>query len=182
MLFRGSGMRRPQPEPRYLAIGRVQRPHGVRGELRVELFTAHPEHIAELDTLYVGDVYEPHEVLGVRMHQDLALILLRGYESRNAADTLRGATVYVALEDAVPLDDDEVYEYQLEGLTVVTDEGEPLGEIVEVFTAPDANDVLIVHGPLGEILIPVIEDVIIELDLEAGRVVVRLLPGLVQGR
>lgn len=178
-MFRGSGMSRPQPEPRYLAIGRVLRPHGVRGELRVELLTAHPEHLVELDTLYLGDAYEPHDVIGVRMHQDLALLRLRGYESRDAADTLRDALLYVAIEDAVPLDADEYYEYQLEGLTVVTDEGETLGEIAEILTAPDANDVFVVHGPLGEILIPVIEDVIITCDLDAGQVVVRLLPGLI---
>jgi 16S rRNA processing protein RimM len=108
-------------------------------------------------------------------------VLLRGYEDRNAADALREALLYVAIEDAVPLDDDEYYEHQLEGLTVVTDEGETLGEIAEVFTAPKANDVFIVHGPLGELLIPVIEDVIVECDLEAGRLVVRLLPGLIEG-
>ncbi|MBN1249721.1 MAG: 16S rRNA processing protein RimM [Anaerolineae bacterium] len=175
-------MRKLQPEPRYLAIGRVLRPHGVRGELRVELLTAHPEHLAELKTLYVGDAYQPHAVLSARMHKDLALILLQGYETRNAADALRDEFLYVALEDAIPLDEDEYYEYQLEGLVVVTEDGEQLGEIAEVFTAPDANDVFIVHGPLGEVLIPVIEDVIVDCDLEGGQVTVRLLPGLIQGR
>lgn len=175
-------MRKLQPEPHYLAVGRVLRPHGVRGEVRVELLTAHPEHLAELETLYVGDSYEPHKVLSVRRHQDLALVVLQGYEDRNAADALRGRLLYVALEDAIPLDDNEYYEHQLEGLTVVTDEGEHLGEIAEVFTAPDANDVFIVHGPLGEILIPVIEDVIVDCDLDAGQVIVRLLPGLIPDR
>jgi 16S rRNA processing protein RimM len=115
------------------------------------------------------------------MHKDLALILFQGYESRDAADALRDVVLYVALEDAVPLDQDEVYEYQLEGLAVVTEEGEQIGEVAEVFSAPDANDVLIVHGPLGEVLIPVIEDVIVACDLDAERVVVRLLPGLIPG-
>jgi 16S rRNA processing protein RimM len=174
-------MRKQQPEPRYLAVGRVLRPHGVRGEVRVELLTAHPEHLKELETLYLGPSYRPCRLLGVRMHKDLALILFQGYESRDAADALRDVVLYVALEDAVPLDQDEVYEYQLEGLAVVTEEGEQIGEVAEVFSAPDANDVLIVHGPLGEVLIPVIEDVIVACDLDAERVVVRLLPGLIPG-
>ncbi len=171
-----------QPEPRYLAIGRVLRPHGVRGELRVELLTEHPEHLSTLKTLYVGASFDPHQLLGVRMHGDLALVLLKGYGNRNDADTLRGELLYVAMEDAVPLADDEVYEYQLNGLEVVTEDGERLGEVAETFSAPDANDVVVVHGPLGEVLIPVIEDVILDLDLEAGRVVVHLLPGLIKGR
>jgi 16S rRNA processing protein RimM len=172
-------MRKQQPEPHYLAIGRVQRPHGVRGELRVELLTAHPEHLVDVQTLYVGGAHRPHTVLGVRPHQDLALIMLQGYEDRDAADTLRGELLYVRREDAVPLDEDEYYEYQFKGLAVVTDEGELLGEIAEVFTAPNANDVFIVHGPLGELLIPVIEDVIVACDLEAREITIHLLPGLI---
>lgn len=171
-----------QPEPRYLAVGRVLRPHGVRGEVRVELLTAHPEHLVELDTLYVGPSYEPHQVLSVRMHKDLALILLEGYEDRNAADALRESLLYVAMEDAVPLEEDECYEHQLQGMSVVSEAGEQLGEVAEILTAPDANDIFVVHGPLGEVLIPVIEDVIVGFDLEAGEIVVHLLPGLIKGR
>jgi len=171
-------MRSRQPELRYLVVGRVVRPHGVRGELRTKILTDYPERLASVKTLYVGEELRPHKVMGLRRHQDAALIRLEGYEDRTAAEKLRGSLLYVAVEDAVSLDEDEYYEFQLEGLAVVTDEGEPLGEIVEVFTAPGANDVFIVHGPLGELLIPVIEDVIIELNPDAGRIVVHLLPGL----
>jgi 16S rRNA processing protein RimM len=172
-------MRNQRPEPRYLAIGRVLRPHGVRGEVRVQLLTAHPEHLADVRTLYVGDAHRPHTLLSVRPHKNLALILLQGYEGRDAADALRGEVLYVGREDAISLDEGEVYEYQLEGLSVVTDEGTLLGEVAEVITAPNANDVLIVHGPFGELLIPVIEDVIVACDLDAAQITVHLLPGLI---
>ncbi len=171
-------MRRQQPEPRHLAVGRVQRPHGVRGELRLEILTDYPERLATLKAVYVGDDYRRYGVSGCRLHQDIALIRLVGIDERNAADELRGQVVYVALEDAVPLEENEVYAFQAAGLRVVTEEGMDLGEITEILTIPGANDVLVVRGPRGETLIPVIENVIVDLDTEAGRLTIRALPGL----
>jgi 16S rRNA processing protein RimM len=171
-------MQRKHPEPSHLAVGRVLRPHGVHGELRVEILTDSPEHLAELDTLYVGRSHRPYHLESIRLHQKIALIKLGTCDDRNSAEELRDEYLYVATKDAVPLAVDEVYEHQVIGLTVVTDEGQTLGEVVEVFTAPGANDVFIVHGPLGEILIPAIEDVVVGLEVEARRLVIRLLPGL----
>jgi 16S rRNA processing protein RimM len=171
-------MRRQQPEPRYLAVGRVQRPHGVRGELRMEILTDYPARLSRLKTLYLGERHLPYPLESVRLHHNLALIKVAGIDDRTAADETRGLVVYVAIEDAVPLEEHEVYEHALEGLEVITDEGEPLGEIVELFTAPGANDVLVVHGPRGEILIPVTEEVVVSVDLDAGQLVIHPLPGL----
>ncbi len=80
-----------QPEPRYLAVGRVQRPHGVCGELRVMVLTAYPEQLSRLKTLYLGQKQRPYPLEGVRLHQKAALIKLAGIDDRNAADELRGA-------------------------------------------------------------------------------------------
>ena len=171
-------MRSMQPEPLYLAVGRVARPHGVRGELRVELLTEFPERLATRERVYVGPEQRAYQVAEVRLHQRVALMRLVGCENRDAAEALRGALVYVAVEEAVPLEQDEYYEHQIEGLEVHTEEGQRLGEVVEVFTAPGANDVLVVHGPRGELLIPVIEDVIVAVDIEAGHIVIRVVPGL----
>jgi 16S rRNA processing protein RimM len=156
------------------------RPHGVHGELRVELLTDSPEHLSELETLYVGRHHRPYHLESVRLHQKIALLKLEGCDTRNAADELRDEMIHIAVADAVPLEVDEVYEHQVLGLSVVTDEGQLLGEVVEVFTAPGANDVFIIHGPLGELLIPAIADVVVGLELEAGRLVIRLLPGLLE--
>lgn len=167
-----------QPEPQYLAAGRILRPHGVRGELRVEVLTDYPEHFVALKVLYLGSQRQVHQVVSARIHKQHVLLKLQGCDDRDAADALRGSVVYVAISDAIPLEEAEYYEYQLEGLDVVTDEGEPLGELVEVLSVPGANDVFVVHGPQGEILIPAIEDVVLDIDLDAGRMVIRLLPGL----
>lgn len=167
-----------QPEPRYLAVGRILRPHGVRGELRVEILTDYPDRIPNRRTLYVGKERRPYTLAGVRFHQDVMLLTFKECTTRDEADALRGAIVEIPLSDAVPLAEEEYYHFQLIGMRVETDTGEALGEIVDVFTAPGANDVFVVHGARGEILIPAIEDVVITLNVEAGRVLIRPLPGL----
>jgi 16S rRNA processing protein RimM len=176
-------MLKKQPEPRYLAIGRILRPHGVRGELRAEILTDYPDRLQDafaqpLRTLYVGKTHRPFTLTNVRFHQGAMLLTFKECTTRDEADALRGALVEIPMEDAVPLEEDEYYHFQLVGMQVETEEGEVLGEIVEVFTAPGANDVFVVYGSRGEILIPAIEDVVISLDVEAERVVIRPLPGL----
>ncbi len=175
----GSGLPGRQPEPRYLAIGRVARPHGVRGELRVEVLTDYPEWVEQRAYLYVGPTHQRYALERVRLHQDVLLLKLEGCDDRDAAEALRGALIEVPVEDAIPLDEGEYYHFQLVGLQVVTETNEILGEVVEVMTLPkNANEVYVVHGPLGEILLPAIEDVVVSLDVDAGQIVVRPLPGL----
>ena len=96
-----------------------------------------------------------------------------------ADDTLRDQLVQIPLEAAVPLEDEEYYHFQVVGVRVITDGGESLGRVAEVLVT-GANDVYLVRGPRGEVLIPAIEDVVRSLDLEARQMVVTLLPGLLK--
>jgi 16S rRNA processing protein RimM len=146
--------------------------------LRLEILTDYPERLAQLDVVYVGRDPRRYEVAGCRLHQGIALLKLTGIDDRTAADALRGEMVFVAMEDAVPLEDHEVYEHQVEGLQVVTEDGVALGTIAEVLSVSGANDVFVVRGARGEILIPVIEDVIVSVDMGMGRLIIRVLPGL----
>jgi len=157
----------------------VLRPHGIRGELRVEILTDYPERIALHRVLYLGPESRPYPVEGVRFHRGAALIKLAGCDDRTAAEALRGQWVQVPIEAAVPLEEGEYYHFQVVGVEVITAEGESLGRIVEVIDT-GANDVYVVHGPRGEVLIPAIEDVVRELDLEARRMIVEILPGLLE--
>ncbi len=172
-------MPKQHPEPHYFAIGRVLRPHGIRGELRVEILTDFPERVGELRYVYVGARHRRNRLQSARPHRGALLIKLEGCDDRNAAELLRGALIHVALEDAVPLEEGEYYHFQVLGVQVETEAGEPLGEVVEVLSTPGANDVYVVHGPRGEVLLPAIRDVVLELDVEAKRMVVHLMPGLV---
>jgi 16S rRNA processing protein RimM len=170
------------PEPRYLSVGRVLRPHGVRGELRVEILTAYPERLAQHAHLYLARPDSPEDVRrylveGLRLHGEILLLKLDGCDDRNSADRLRGLLVQVPIEEAMPLEEGEYYLFQLVGVRVETETGEWLGQVAEVIET-GANDVYVVHGPRGELLLPALDDVVLELDLEAKRMVVHLLPGI----
>jgi len=177
----GSGSEQ-NPEPSYVVVGQVRRPHGIRGEVRAEILTDYPERIAQHDYLYLAhpetpDDAERYELESVRPHKGVLLVKLAGCDDRDTAEELRGMLVQVPLEDAVPLDEGEYYHFQLEGMDVVTETGEWLGRVGEVLRG-GAHDVYLVRGPRGEVLLPAVEDVILELDLEARKMTVHLLPGM----
>ena len=174
---RGSGASRRRPEPRYLVIGRIARPFGLRGELKVQLLTEFPERLGRLRTVYLGSQAEPWTVGEVRLHKEAALFKLAGCDDRAGAEALRGALVQITMDDAVPLGADEYYEYQIVGMTVVEQDGTLLGKVTEIIDT-GANDVYVVVGPDGELLLPAIESAILEIDLDADRMVVHVMEGL----
>lgn len=176
-----------QPKtPKYLLIGEILRPHGVKGELRMRVLTDYPERLKTLKSVYLGKSPEavdpaPHRLKSARMHQDFALLTLKDIDDRNKAEPLRGLFVLVDIKDAVPLDDDEVYLFQLIGMKVVTEAGDEIGTLTEVLET-GANDVYIVKSPqYGEVLIPVIDETILETDTDNNCVIVRLPEGLLPG-
>ena len=165
--------------PRHLIIGRVLKPFGVRGELKVEILTDFPERFASLRTVYLGDDAKSFSVEQARWHGGAALIKLAGIDTPEDAATLREQWVRVAVEDAVALPTGRVYLYQLIGLRVKTTAGQSLGEITEVLDTR-ANGVYIVHDGTREILLPAIPDVVKEINLERGEMIVALIDGLVE--
>ena len=166
-------------EPRFLVVGRIGRPHGVRGEVRVELHTDDPDRFKRLKAVHIGDPSEkPTAVTSARPHQDVILLTFAGIDDRNAAELLRDKWLYVPMEDAEPLAEGEYFLYQLEGLEVSDTDGHDLGRLAEVMET-GANNVFVVSGQFGDILLPDIPDVVQEIDFENGRMVVQLLPGLV---
>lgn len=167
-----------QPEPLYLVVGKVLRPHGIRGELRMEILTDYPERLVPGRRVYLGEEHRPFTIEAVRRHQGLLLLKLKQCNDRTMAESFYHALVYVRLTDAVPLEEGEYYHFQLIGMRVETESGEVLGEITEVLDAQGANDVYVVQGPRGEILIPGIRDVVRVLDVAARRMVIAPMPGL----
>lgn len=172
----------PTP-PAYLLLGEILRPHGIRGELRMRVLTDYPERIATLEHVYLGAGVEARNIQRyvvehLRMHQGYALLKLKEIETRNDAELLRDLFVMVSHDEAIPLEDDELYLYQLIGLAVHTTEGVVLGSITEVLET-GANDVYIIASPdYGEILLPVIPSTVLNTDLEKGIVTVRVPEGL----
>lgn len=172
------GLAEETSEPRFLVIGRVIKPHGVRGEVKVEVHTELPERFGWLDQVYVGDP-EPRAVPveKVRFHKSWVILKLAGYNDRNEAEKLRAQWLHVPEDEALPLEEGEYYLYQVIGCNVISDEGQVLGKVTEVIETK-ANNVFVVEGPIGELLLPDIDEVIKEVDLENGRLLVHLIPGL----
>jgi 16S rRNA processing protein RimM len=166
-----------------LAIGRVAGVHGLRGELKVDILTDDPHRFGLLERVLVGlEDEEPVSwpLEGYRLHKGRALLKLGKCDDRATAETLRGQLVRVPLEEALPLEEGQYFEHQIIGLEAWTADGEHLGSVVEViFTG--ANEVYVIRsaGPRRrELLIPAIEEVVLEVDLEGGRLVVELIEGL----
>jgi 16S rRNA processing protein RimM len=165
--------------PRYLIIGRVLKPFGVRGELKIEILTEFPERFASLRQVFLGDDAKSFAVESARLHSGAALLKLAGVDTPEAAAKVRAQLVYVAIEDAVQLPENQVYLYQLIGLRVQTRDGQALGAITDVLDTR-ANDVYIVSDGTREILLPAIPDVVKEINLERGEMIVELIDGLVE--
>lgn len=164
-------------EPRYLVVGKIVAPWGVRGEVKVALETDFPERFKRLKRVYLGEKVTSFALEGSRLHKRHALLKLGGCDDRHAAEKLRGLLVQIPIEEAMPLGEEEYYVYQIVGLDVWSTEGKHLGKVSEVlFTG--ANDVYVVRGE-REILIPAIEDVVLEVDLANGRLTVELMEGLI---
>ena len=166
-----------------MQLGKIMRPHGIRGEVRMQIFTAHPERIPHLETVILSPERRPKQqttytLLNARFHRNLALLTLEGIDDRDAADPLRGMIVSVPLSEGAPLEDDEYYTIELIGMDVYTETDDYIGQLVKIFET-GANDVFVVDGePYGEVLLPDIEDVIRNIDLDERRITIHPLPGL----
>lgn len=173
---KGSGDK-SQPEPAFLDVARVLRPWGIRGDLKVELLASDAESLAHARQVYLGAPRRPFKVESVRSHSGSILLKLAGCDTPEAAEAFRGLAVSIARADALPLRPNQYYHHQIIGLSVVTLDGEALGQVTEIVET-GANDVYVVNGARGEILLPARAEVVRQIDLDAGQMLVALLPGL----
>jgi 16S rRNA processing protein RimM len=183
------------PPPDRLVVGRVLRPHGVRGELVVQVLSDAPDRFAPGAELGVGDPdgpgpLRPVVVRAARLHQGRLLLSLEGVADRDAAEGLRGAWLSIPAAAARPLEPGEFWPHQLVGLAVVDRQGRRRGRVADVVPG-GAHDLLAVEltegsGPQGGApvnqaggiaLVPAVA-ALVTVELEAGRVLVDAVPGL----
>lgn len=163
-----------------LLIGEIVAPFGLRGQVKLRCVTDRPDHIERrVRTIYVGAAHIPYTIRNVFEHKPRLLILtLKDVTTREAAEDLRGAEVAIVETDAAPLAEDEYFLHQLYNLRVETVEGLEIGHVHEVLET-GSNEVLVVTRPdENDVLIPMIRDVVAELNLAEGRVIIRPLDGL----
>jgi 16S rRNA processing protein RimM len=166
-------------EPEYLVVGFLRRPHGVRGEILMDLHTDFPERLKTGMTVFVGDDYRPVVIASRRPHTNGLLVRFRGIKSPEEAGLYRNTWVYVPVANRPELPAGEYYHHQLVGLTVVTNEGRELGVLADILET-GANDVYVVRAADGkETLLPAIPAVILEVRLADRQMCVHLLDGLI---
>jgi 16S rRNA processing protein RimM len=161
---------------RLIVIGRAAKPFGVKGEIKVTPYTESFEAFHNSETLIFGE--SAYKVKEIRIHKGSALVSLEGIESPETASKLIGTLVKTGEQNLPAKEEDEYYWFELLGLQVFTIDGRDLGKITQI-TATGANDVLHVEGTYGEVLLPMIEDVVLEVDLENEKMTVDPLEGLV---
>lgn len=164
----------------YLAVGKIVSVHGLRGELKVELYTDFPERFTDNPTLLMGDDLKEVQVIRARPHKSTILLTLAEVTSREQGEALRGMWLYVAEEDATELDENTFFVHDILDMTVQDETGATLGVVADViFTG--ANEVYLVRGdglPGGELLLPAIDEVIRNVDIEKRIITIHLLPGM----
>jgi len=168
--------------PARLVVGRVLRPHGVHGELAVDVLSDAPDRFSPGAELGAGDPAGDGPlrlvtVTAARLHLGRLLVRLEGVEDRDAAGELRGSLLSIPMEAARPLAADEFWPHQLVGLAVVDRDGRRRGRVADVVPGT-AHDLLAVALPNGERrLVPAVA-ALVTVELAAGRVLVDAVPGL----
>lgn len=168
-----------------LLVGRVWRPHGVKGELKVYPETDDPERFADLGAVYTGTTPNTAGKMGVESVRfqstkkgTIVVLKLAGIDSREDADALRKASVYAAEDDLPSLADDEFFLHDLVGLAVESEDGVDIGTVDEVLDLP-AQDILVVRRSDGSsAMVPVVAEFIVDIDLVSERIVIRPIEGL----
>jgi 16S rRNA processing protein RimM len=173
-----------ESDERRVALGQVVGAHGLGGQLRVRYFGGAPDNLMKLETALLvdsddvtdGERFEVNRVApGRRGEVRMALV---GVERREFAEQLRGRLVLAKASQLEALPEGEYYSYEFVGCEVEGADGRPIGTVREVW-ATGAVDVLVVEDEKGvQQLIPAVESQLREVDIEARRIVIEILPGL----
>ncbi|RFC72051.1 ribosome maturation factor RimM [Streptomyces sp. AcE210] len=168
-----------------LVVARIGRAHGIKGEVTVEVRTDEPElrlgpgAVLATDPASTG----PLTIETGRVHSGRLLLRFEGVRDRTAAEALRNTLLIANVDpEELPEDEDEYYDHQLMDLDVVTTDGVEVGRITEISHLP-SQDLFIVERPDGsEVMIPFVEEIVTEIDLEEQRAIIDPPPGLIDDR
>jgi len=162
-------------------IGEVVKPHGIRGEIKVYLFSEKPRNFKQYKEIFLqgpaGGSSEVFKVVKSREQGKLAILQLESVGTREAAEDLQGSNIWVNKADLPALDPGEYYWQQLNGLLVVTEAGQEIGRVAKLFKTA-AHDIMVVAGLGHEFMIPVQGNIIKDIDEQGGKIIISPPPGL----
>lgn len=165
-------------------IGKITKPHGIHGEVRVRIETDFPDRFLEMEMVYLVSPTEDHvhivRIEFAREHGTVFLIKFLGIDTRNQAENLRNYTLEITRDQLMELPEGVHYIFDLIGSEVITDDGVLLGRVFDVLQL-SSNDVYVVRNDKHqEILIPVIHDVVKDINIETKKIMVTPLDGLLE--
>mgnify|MGYP000079759942 FL=1 len=166
---------------KYLEIGQIVNTFGIKGMVKVKPFTDNIERFSNLEKIYIKNKsgQTEYKIQEVKYHKNMVLIKFEGIENPEQADLLRNSYLIVDRETEEPLEAGRYYIVDMIGLDVFTDDNEYLGKLEDIYNT-GSNDIYVVKNELGkQILLPAIEDVIKNIDMDNKKVIVHLIPGLV---
>ncbi len=153
------------------AIGVVRKPHGIKGGLKVTLYSIDLELLQELEQLFVntGSEWKQLTLRNSQGYDDYAILSFNEIPDRTDAETYRGMEIYTLREDMPELDDDEFYIDDLIDCDVVDENHKNLGKVIEIIS-PGAHDVLLIQQGDQEMLIPLVDEWVVDIDLKDRRI------------
>ena len=166
---------------KYLEIGQIVNTFGIKGMVKVKPFTDNRERFSNLEKIYIKNKsgQTEYKIQEVKYHKNMVLIKFEGIENPEQADLLRNSYLMVDRETEEPLEAGRYYIVDMIGLDVFTDDNEYLGKLEDIYNT-GSNDIYVVKNELGkQVLLPAIEDVIKNIDMDNKKVIVHLIPGLV---
>ena len=164
-----------------LEIGQIVNTFGIKGEVKIYPFTDDIKRFDKLEKIYVKTLKESkqYQIENVKYHKNMVILKIKGIDKIEDAEKLRDAYIEVDREDAIPLEEGTYYIADLIGLEVYTDEGNLLGKVDDIYNT-GANDIYVIKDELGkQILLPGIQEVIKEVNLEKSKIIVHIIPGLI---
>ena len=165
--------------PEFLVVGKIRRPHGVRGDVVVEIYTDYPERLFPKKAVFLGEKHVKLTIDRRRRHNEGLLLGFEGISSPEEAGRYRNQVLSILASESPELLDGRFFFHELLDIKVVDESGKDLGALTEIIETR-ANDVYVIKDQDGrELLLPAIPDVILNVDLEAKIIKVHLLPGLV---
>lgn len=165
---------------KYLEIGQIVNTFGIKGMVKVKPFTDDIKRFDKLKKVYIENKNgrKEYEIEEIKYHKEMVLIKFKGIENPEDANLLRESYLVVNRNDEEPLEEGTYYIVDMIDLEVETEEGEKLGNLVDIFNT-GSNDIYVVKNELGkQILLPAIKDVIKKIDMEKRKMIVHLIPGL----
>lgn len=163
-----------------LRVGVISNTHGIRGEVKVFPTTDDASRFEQLKEVILdtGKEQMTLHIAGVKYFKQFVILKFKEYNNINDIERYKGKDLYVTRENAVPLEEDEYYIADLLGCKVVTDDGKDFGILKDVMET-GANDVYVVKTKEhGEVLLPYIDDCILNIDIENKVITAHIMPGL----